>query len=74
MARCLISLKLWVIHNVYTQATRKTMEIEGESNLIVRAVKVCINVIIVDYSEDVFFQKFRDIKAATSIIKIDILN
>jgi len=50
-----VSLALWAIRGVHTQATRKTMEIEGGSNSIVRAVKVCMSVIIIGYSEDVLF-------------------
>ena len=53
MARYLVSLALWVMRDVYTQATIKTMEIKDESNSIVYAVKVSINVIIVGHSEDI---------------------
>ncbi len=74
MARCLISLVLWVILDVHTQATIKTIEIKGGSNSIVCAVKVCISAIIMGYSEDVRLQGFRNIEAATSIVRIDILN
>ncbi len=53
MARCLVNLILWVMRDVHTQATIKTMKIKNGSNSIVYAVKVCISVIIVDYSEDI---------------------
>ena len=69
-----MSLVLRAIRDVYTQATRKTMEIKNGSNLIVRAIKTCMSVIIVDYSQDVLLQGFRNIKTAASIIRIDILN
>ena len=50
------------------------MEIKDGSNSIVYAVKACINTIIVGYSEDIRLQGFRNIEAATSIVRIDILN
>ena len=52
MARCLVSLALWAMRDVHTQATIKTMKIKDGSNSIVRAVKACMSAIIVDYSED----------------------
>jgi len=62
------------MRDVHTQATIKTIEIKNGSNSIVYAVKVCISVIIINHSEDIFLQGFRNIKTATSIVKIDILN
>ncbi len=53
MARYLVSLVLWVMCDVYTQATIKMMEIKDGFNSIVYAIKVYINVIIVGHSEDV---------------------
>ena len=53
MARYLMSLILWVIRNVHTQATIKMIEIKGGSNSIVCAVKAYISAIIVGYSEDI---------------------
>ncbi len=53
MARCLVSLALWAMRDVHTQATIKTMKIKDGSNSIVYAVKVSISAIIVGHSEDV---------------------
>ncbi len=74
MARYLKSLALWAIRDVHTQTTIKTIEIKSGSNSIVYAVKVCMSVIIVDHSEDIRLQEFRNAEAATSIVRIDILN